>query len=338
MLFRFILLAALSQISFSLYGVETTKVELLPLATKVVLNARVEAITEATVSAQVHAKVKRVYVDVDDHVTTGTLLLELDDTELKAQLAKARAAAVVAQAQASKANSEFVRLQGLAQEQFVSDNEMTKATSAADIAKANIRLAQAQIAQVQQQLTYTKIIAPYSGVVTARHVEPGETANIGQALLSGFVTQQNRLYIHVPMSLISAVEAKQRLLAKNSNDTWSVLDKLTIAPNADKQTHTVMVRANIDKFEFAHRPGSFVQVAIETTPRQALLVPQSALFQQGDLSAVFVQLGSSYALRQVVVGASQGDKIELVSGVKQGDVVVTQAAAFAADRTLIKHK
>ncbi|NVK25268.1 MAG: efflux RND transporter periplasmic adaptor subunit [Gammaproteobacteria bacterium] len=309
---------------------ETEKVQAVSLQTLVKLDGQVEAISRSTVSAQVSAKVKNIYVDVDDRVTTGTLLLEMDDTELKAQLAKANAALNVANAQSVQAQSEYKRLQGLKSSQFVSDSDMTKAEAAVQVAQANINLAKAQIAQVEQQLTYTKIIAPYSGVVTARHIEVGETANMGQPLLTGFALNQNRLILQVPNSLIGWIDNSQSLLAQNTEGQWVTLNNLTIAPSADPLTHTVMVRANIDKTQFKQRPGSFVKVAVATDERTALVVPEQALVQQGDLNAVYVQLDDAFVLRQVMVGEQHGDNVEVISGLREQDVVVKNGAEYLA--------
>jgi len=311
---------------------ESVAVQRIQLDTKVVLNGHIEAINESTVSAQVNAKVKKIHVDVDDQVAVGKVLIELDDSELKAQLAKANASLKVAQANATQAQSEYNRLKGLTSESFVSENDMTKATSALDVAKANISLAKAQIAEVKQQLTYTKIIAPYSGVVTARHIEVGETANFGQPMLTGFALNQNRLIVHVPNSLVADIESSNSLLAQTSNGMWRELTNLTIAPNLDTDTHTLLVRANISKDNFNQRPGSFIKVAVKTNPRSALVVPTSAVFNQGDLSAVYVKIGEKYVLRQVVLGGTNKQMIEVLSGLSEHDNVARFGAKLLASQ------
>lgn len=317
----------------SAQNAEFVAVKRIQLDTKVVLNGYVEAINEATVSAQVNAKVKKIHVDVDDQVTLGKVLIELDDSELKAQLAKANASLKVALANAAQAQSEYNRLKGLTSESFVSENDMTKATSALEVANANISLAKAQIEEVKQQLTYTKIIAPYSGVVTARHIEVGETANFGQPMLTGFAINQNRLIVNVPNSLASDIDAAKSLLAQTGNGFWNELSNLTIAPNLDKDTHTLLVRANIDKNTFNQRPGSFIKVAVKTDPRSALVVPSSAVFNQGDLSAVYVRIGEQYVLRQVVLGDTNKQMIEILSGLSEQDSVARFGAKFLASQT-----
>lgn len=323
----------LLSLMFTVQANEVVGVKRIQLDTKVVLNGYVEAINESTVSAQVNAKVKKIHVDVDDQVTVGKILIELDDSELKAQLAKADASLKVAQANANQANSEYNRLKGLTSNSFVSENDMTKATSALEVANANISLAKAQIAEVRQQLSYTKVIAPYSGVVTARHIEVGETAKFGQAMLTGFAINQNRLIVHVPNSLVADIEAAKTLLAQNNQGQWTELTNLTLAPNLDRETHTLLVRANINKDSFNQRPGSFIKVAVKTDPRSALVVPSTAVFNQGDLSAVYVKIGETYVLRQVILGDKSDQVIEVLSGLTEQDHVARMGAQTLASQS-----
>lgn len=317
-------------LSSPVHAVETTAVKKVNLATKVILDGHIEAISESTVSSQVNAKVKKIHVDVDDRVSAGKVLIELDDTELKAQLAKANASLKVAEAQSTQAQSEYKRLKGLESESFISENDMARAVSAVEVAAANISLAKAQIAQVTQMLSYTTIIAPYTGVVTKRHIEVGETANFGQPLLTGFALNQNRLFVHVPNSLIADVESSKSILAQNAQGNWHELTNLTIAPSADVMTHTVMVRANVDKNNFSQRPGSFIEVAVKTDSRPALTVPSSAVFHQGDLSAVYVKAGDNFVLRQVMAGNVDNGVTEVISGLSENEEVAVNGAAYLA--------
>lgn len=320
--------------SFSLTAQPKVAVTEKVTSNKVLLNGYIEAITEATVSAQVSAEVKQIYVDVEDRVSAGALLLELDDKELKSQLAKANAALLAAKAQRQSQQSEFERLQRLSANRFVSDNDMTKAKSAVEVSLANIEAAEAEIAHVRQMLTYTKIIAPYSGVVTSRHVEPGEMVQPGSPLLSGFALQQSRLTLDVPSSLISHVEKSGKIEAQMSDGDWLSLANLTIAPQVDKDTDTVMVRANVDKKHFPQRPGSFIKVAVNWGIKKRLYVPWSSVFYQGDLAAVYVQVGSSVALRQIIVGEVDGGLQEVISGLQKDEQVIVDASRYLASMSL----
>lgn len=330
------LLLGLTVFSWSINAVPMSTVKLSSLPTTVVVDAEVEAITAATVSAQVSARVKRLFVDVNDKVEAGDILVELDDTELRLRLAKAKAAKSVASAQLTQANTEYKRLKGLETQQFVSDQDISIAMSNREVAQAKVYLTQAEIAEVQQLLTYTKITAPYSGVVTARHIEIGEMAAIGAPLLSGFRMNQNRIVAQIPNRLIDGLESQGILTMKTGENNWLKLTDLTIAPNSSADSRSVMVRANVDDSVLKLRAGSLVKVGVVVGYRNALTVPTSAVFYQGDLAAVYVQVADVIALRQVLVGNIDSGQIEILSGLANEDKVVTDSAAYLAQHTATK--
>ena len=326
-----VLLVTLSLFSFMGSALELANVRTERLATKVILDAQVEAVTAATVSAQVSASVKNIYVDVNDKVVAGSLLIELDDIELQVRMARAQASLAVAKAQLSQAEIEYNRLKGLESKQFVSDNDITRALSATHVARANVKLARTEISEVKQLLTYTKVVAPYSGVVTERHIEQGEMASIGQPLLSGFKLNQNRIVAQVSSALVSSIEQSGFILIKTSTNDWLELKELTISPNSNPLTHAVMVRADLDTDVLSIRPGSLVKVAVVTGEREALIVPKSAVFYQGDLAAIYVKVNDEIVLRQVLIGEEEQGRVEVLSGIKGNEVVVVDGSNFLAN-------
>lgn len=326
-----ILLVTLSLFSFMGSALELANVRMERLSNKVILNAQVEAVTAATVSAQASATVKSIYVDVNDKVVAGSVLIELDDTELQVRMAKAQASLAVAKAQLSQAEIEYDRLKNLESKQFVSDSDMTRALSATRVGRANAELAKAEISEVEQLLTYTKVVAPYSGVVTERHIELGEMASIGQPLLSGFKLNQNRIVAQLSSSLVSHIEQSGYILIKTSTNDWLELRDLTISPNTHPSTHAVMVRANTGADLNSMRPGSLVKIAVVTGVRDVLTVPKSAVFYQGDLAAIYVKVNDEIVLRQVLTGEEEQGRVEVLSGIKSNDVVVVRGSNFLAN-------
>lgn len=329
---RILSVAALTTCAANVVANEVTWVE---TTSKLVPNyqaieAEIEAINESTVTAQVSGKVKAIYVDVDDQVAAGQLLLEIDDTVLKAQLAEATAAKKAAEAQFQAAKIEFERLNNLRQQSFVSQTQLTQAQSAMDVAKANVQVSEAQIQRISELIGFSRIEAPYSGVVLARHIEVGETALVGQPLLTGFALNQNRIVSHIPNGLVRHLELAKSALYLQVAERWLPISPVTLSPNADPVTRTVMARANIDASTIAQRPGSFLKAAIKTGDRSALVVPSSAVFRQGDLTAVYVSFNQDYALRQVRVGQVLDGEIEVISGLKEGEKVALNPAQLVS--------
>lgn len=329
-----VLLIAIISTSRFATSANLTQVITKTLPTKVIIDAELEAATAATVSAQVSAVVTKLHFDVNDKVEAGAILVELDDTELITQLDKSKAALSLYLAQLKQAQIELARLQALASEQFVSSNQITRATSNVEVAQANVNLAKAEMATTTKLLSYTKVVAPYSGVVTARHIEVGEMALIGMPLLSGFKQQQNRLVAHLPQRLVEKAEINGFILAQNSEGLWVELHGLTIAPHTHSNNHTVMVRVNVTPSQIDKRPGSFVKAAVLTQYQEALVIPQSAVFYQGDLATVFVKAGEQIVLRQVLIAQPEQGEVEVLSGLQSGDKVITHGAAYLSQLQL----
>lgn len=295
-----------------------------------VVDGVVEAINQSTVKSLVNAKVTAIYADVDDYVAANSLLLELDDTQIKASYNQALAGVKIAQAALKQASTDLKRLTELKQSSYVSDSDLSTAQANADKARGQLQLYQAQMAESKERLSHTKIIAPYSGVVVARHIEVGETALVGTALLTGLAVNQNRIVVHIPQRLIHYVEASNEILVQDMNQSWISLTAPVIAPIADKLSHTVMVRAMVDKSMLNVRPGSFVKVGVNSGEKTIIAVPKSAVVQQGDLVGVFVSMNGKFNLRQIRTGDTFNDKLEVLSGLLANEKVATQGLQVLA--------
>lgn len=291
-----------------------------------VVDGSIEAINQSTIKALVNAKVKAIYVDVDDYVVENTLLVALDDTEIRTNLAQAVAGVSIAEAALVQAKTELKRLQDLKDSSFVSESALTAAQANRDKAFGQLQFYQAQVDESNLRLSYTKIIAPYSGVVVARHIEAGETALVGSPLLTGFSVNQNRVVANVPQRLIQNIEENKQIWVQKADKSWIGLSDPIIAPSANKYNHTVLVRANINKQEFSMRPGSFIKVGVDIGPKKILTIPFSSVIYQGDLVAVFVKQSNGFVLRQIRVGKNHDGQLEVISGLEKGDVIATNGS------------
>ncbi len=307
---------------------ETLSLQPVTITTQVLLNGQVEAVNEATLSAQVSARVQDIRVDVNDQVPPDTLVVILDDAELKAQLQQAQSALRVARSDNTRAEADYRRYQALRKKQYVTAEAAKQYQSQRDISRANIVAARAQIAEIKQKLTYTQIKAPYGGIVTARHIKIGETAQIGQPLLSGFDLSALRVQAHVPQGLVSAIRTAGFIRAQNTAGEWHTITDLTIFPQADPATHTVTVRGLLHPTQFQPMPGSYLRLAIPTGQQQVIRIPVDSLLERGDLQAVYVQQNEAVLLRQVVTGTRTSAGIVILSGLRAGEVVLRNAARY----------
>jgi RND family efflux transporter MFP subunit len=294
-----------------------------------VYDGRVEAVNRATVSAQTAGRVASISYDVDDYVEAGSEILRFTDVEQQAALRRAEAALNEASARAREASKELKRVGELVDKGSVSKREYDGAVANVEAAGARENSARSAVREAQQQLEYTIVRAPYPGIVTERHVEAGETVNVGQPLMSGLSLDALRVTADIPQRV--AAEVRSRKLAFVITDDGRIEPtKLTIFPFANESTNTFRVRLELPPGHAVGFPGMFVKVAFVVGDSQRLLIPESALARRSEVSGVYV-VDDMDAVRfhQVRTGNRFADQVEILSGLQVGERVATDTVAAA---------
>lgn len=296
------------------------------VADEQILDGMVEPVRQSTVSAEFVGRIEEINFDVDDFVPKGSVLIRFRDNEQRARLAQGKAARAEAKARLTEARQEYKRVQNLVAKKLVAQSEMDRATAALNSAEARLAAAEAQIKVDEEQLARTVIKAPYSGFVVGRHVEVGETVQVGQPLMTGLSLQDLRVTVQVPQSFIAAVAGQDRATVSFPGEQLPsvTVQHLTVFPYADPLSHTVKVRMNLPKDLKDVRSGTFVKVSFITGESRQLLVPRQAVVHRSELSAVYVAgKDGAISLRQVRIGQPRGkDMIEVLSGLEEGENVV----------------
>lgn len=295
-----------------------------PLQDTVRLDGVIEAVQQSTVSAQTSGTVQALPFDVDDSVAAGALIVQLEDSEQQARLAQAQAAMAEAQAGAVDARQRYERIQTVHERGLVSRQELDQARNALNAAQARVERAKAALAEARQQLDYTRIVAPYGGILTERHVELGEAVNPGQPLLSGLSLEQLRVVVDLPQRYAAAARADRRARVTLADGRVLETGTMTFYPYANPATHTFRLRMALTEPNNALFPGMLVKVAVPVSVRQALWVPLSSLIHRSEVRAVFVLDDRGQPrLRQVRTGVREGDRIEILAGLDEGEPVVS---------------
>lgn len=290
----------------------------------------VEAVQQAELTAQTGGRVAVVKVDVNDRVAAGEVLLRLTAIEQQAGANTARAQLRAAEAAATEADANYRRYAALASGQYVSRAQIDQARAARDSATAARDAARAQLAQAGQQTEYTVIRAPFSGIVSARAVEPGESVAPGQALMAVYAPGALRIEVQVPQSDAVAIRAAGRAQIVLADGRSIDAAEVIVFPAADPSTHSVGVRVALPDVERAPQPGATAKVVfpISTGAGDRMLrIPAGALVQRGEVSGVYVLTGDRLALRQIRLGQRRGEQVEVIAGLKAGDQVATDPIA-----------
>ena len=330
------------RVSATTHALDTAKVIYQTIAHTVFLDGVVDPVRQSTVSAEFVGRIEKINFDVDDFVPKGAVLIRFRDKEQRARLARDKAAEAEARAHLTEARQDFKRVQNLVAKKLMARSEMDRVTAALNSAKARLDAAVAQVKVAEEQLDRTVIKAPYSGFVVARHVEIGETVQVGQPLMTGLSLEDLRVTVQVPQSLIAAVAAQNHatITFPGTQQPPITVEHLTVFPYADPQSHTVKVRMNLPKGMKTIRAGTFVKVSFVTGESRELLVPSSAVIHRSELTAVYVMAqDGSISLRQVRTGQRHEDgKIEILSGLGEGEKVVldpVQAGLFMKERQVV---
>ena len=286
----------------------------------------VEAVKKATISAQVSGRVTEVNFDIDDYVEKGSVILRIRDKEYKARLRSAKAALKEAKANHKDATLEFNRIKGLYKDKIVSESNYDKARAALKAAEARVAASEAGITEANEKLSNTIIKAPFSGIVTERHIEPGETMRIGQAIMTGFSMSLLRVSADVPQAYINAVRKNKKAIVSSLENGHPALsaNKLTIFPFANPKSHTFKVRATLPNDATGLFPGMLVKIAFEIDNKNRLLIPTTAIVHRSEVSAIYVVAkNNKLQLRQIREGKQFGDKTEILAGLNSDEIVAT---------------
>jgi RND family efflux transporter MFP subunit len=289
-----------------------------------VVDATIEAVQQATVSAQVSGRITEISVDVDDYVEKGKVIIRLRDKEQ-------RAAFDAAKARFEEAAADYKRVQEVYAKKLV-------AKAALDKAEAQLKATRAALDQAQEALEHTLIRAPYSGIVVKRLVEVGETARVGQPLMTGLSLEKLRAVVNLPQSLIHSVRQRQQawVWVGVDGETRVKAESLTISPFADPDSHTFLVRVNLPVGDHHIYPGMYTKVAFASGEANRLVIPAQAVAHRSEVTAVYVKdAKGALNLRQVRLGEGLPEnQIEILAGLSAGEAVVLDPVAAAAAITL----
>jgi RND family efflux transporter MFP subunit len=310
----------------------------------------VRARTSGTISSQVMGYVQQVSVQVGDRVRQGQILVTLDARELEegvrgaeAGLAEVRSAIPEAESAmaAVKANLDlagttFKRIEDLAAKKSISNQESDEASARLKAAQANYEMARSKRAQLDPRLAgaeqavrsatimrdYAKIAAPFSGIVTAKSVEPGNLATPGAPLLTIEQDGVYRLEASVNESRLPAARAGAIVeVALEGVDRRLNARVSEVVPAVDAASRSSIVKIDLPAIPQL-RSGMFGRAFFPLASRKVVEVPASAIVERGQLQSVFVAEDGTARTRLITTGQRANDAVEVLSGLSAGEKVV----------------
>ncbi|AUC86693.1 efflux RND transporter periplasmic adaptor subunit [Polaribacter sp. ALD11] len=294
------------------------------------VSGKIQATNSADLSTRVMGYVKNVHVNVGDKVRKGQLLISINNTDLQAQ--KGQANAGITQAKTAFANAEknYNRFKSLFASASVTQKEMDDMRANYQMAKAGLEAANQKKNEINAQLAYSNITAPFSGVVTRKNIDSGDMANPGIPLISLETPKEFEVLAMVPETEISQIKkgTTVSVLVKSLEKTikGKVIEVSTSAKNTGGQ---YLVKVNLEKTDAAILSGMFatVQFPVERKAKSELvLIPADAIVKNGQLSGVYtVSQTNTALLRWLRLGRAYGDEVEVLSGLNADESYIVSA-------------
>jgi RND family efflux transporter MFP subunit len=298
----------------------------------------VHARETAVVSAQVMGRIQQVLVHEGDNVRAGQTLALLDDAAMRTSVTQAEAGVRAAQNQQTAAESEaklaastLERYRQLETQKSVSPQEMDEVSGRAQAAAARLDAVRAQTDAARAQengartmMGYTRLLAPFNGIVTSRMADPGTLASPGVPLLQVDQVGALQLQATVDESAIGAIHKgmKTQVAIGGASSTNIVGTVQEIVPAADPVSHSFLVKIDLPSSSQLHA-GMYGTAEFGNGTRQAIVIPRSAVVQRGSLVCAYVLDNNGIAqLRYLTLGSAQGNFVEVLSGISSGEKLV----------------
>jgi multidrug efflux pump subunit AcrA (membrane-fusion protein) len=324
------------------------------------LPGTVQPLHESAIYARVSGYVRRWNADIGALVRQGTVLAEIDAPELEQNVQQARSQVEMSRASLGLARADLARWTSLARDSAVTGQELDQKRAAFASAQANTNGAEANLRRLVQTGAYTRVIAPFTGVVTARNVDIGSLITVagatssplsngsggigGNASSAGSLfriaqTDTVRTYVTVPAiyatSMRPGLDADVEVQGMSGRRFAGKL--VRTSASLDAATRTLLAEIDIPNRDFAILPGMYAQVTLHF-PRATppLLVPASALvIRSGGPQVMVVESAkgstSTVRLKSVQIGRDYGSTLEIADGVFDGATIVTNPNADLDD-------
>lgn len=296
----------------------------------VTVSGRIEAGSSANISTRMMGNITNILVKPGDLVKKGDLLLTISSADLLAKQAQVRASITQAKSTLDNAEKDYNRFSILHQKGSASDKELENVSTRFEMAKAGFEAANQMEMEVQAQLAYTNLRSPFSGVVANTFVKEGDLASPGMPLLTVEGTSNYEAAVLVPESQISNVQegADVMVLVKSSNK--KIMGKVKqVSPSAKNTGGQYLVKITLDEAENI-LPGMYVKAdivsAFSSKEQSSPMVIKEALIHHGQLTGIYTFSADSKAiLRWIRTGESFGEKVEILSGISEGEQYIVSA-------------
>jgi membrane fusion protein, multidrug efflux system len=274
----------------------------------------ISSLNDATLASRVAGLVEEIRVREGSRVKAGEILIVLDDRDLRAQRDRA-------EAELENATLQLQRVRTLYAERSAAKQELDNAERIHKVSEATLRT-------IEANLAYTRITAPFDGIITTKMIEVGELASPGRSLLRIEDPKNFRLEATVAETDVSHLRVGQSVTVRlDATGGGEITGRVAqILPVADPSTHSFLVKVNLPRVR-SMRSGLFGRMMFPVGTRNGLMVPQSSVSVKGEMAQVYI-VGESglIQLRLIQLGRVYRNRVDVLSGLTSGERVLTRFA------------
>lgn len=335
-------------------SVETEEVTLKPIAEQVRSYGTIKAQDVIAITPQTNNRITKFYVDLGDTVRAGQLLAKINDATFRDQRNQAQAQLEQARIAVLRDSSEYARQQRLAEKELTSEAELQLAEVNYLSSLASLESAKASLTQAIENFSFTEVRAPVRGVIISRNGEEGDLASSGTPIfeIANLVGYETRVFLPVQDWRFVKIGQKVNLRVSNeaSATTQGIISRKS--PQLDATTGLGEVVITLTNSGPSIYPGVLTESVIDIQNKpSAVVIPRSALVEKVETVvepesntisldrsySVFVSVGDTVAqLRPLELGIEQGDKIEVVAGLRPGEKIIVTGQSSLQDGAKIR--
>ena len=284
----------------------------------------VQAKVQAALGSRVAGRLVSRTVHVGDLVKKGDVLALLDATAYQLAVRSARAELSSAEATLSSAVATEERQKTLLQSNAAAKAAVESAEQSREAADAGLTRARTALVKAQEQLSYTRILAEFDGVVVATGAEVGQTVSPGEAIVTVARPDERDAVVDIPEIAENIAVGSRFSVSLQINPAVTVKGMVReIAPSADAVTRTRRVKIALENPPDTVRLGTTITAELEGADLTAIMIPQTAVLQKDGKPHVWLVDAGKVHLAPIEAGADAGRALQVAGGLKAGDRVVT---------------
>lgn len=301
----------------------------------IIASGKVEAVETVNISTRVMGSITKIFVKTGDHVNSGQLLFTISNADILAKRAQVDANVAEAEALYQNAQKDYDRFTTLYKQQSATSKELDNITLQYHSAKAGLDAAKQLRNEINVQLSYTRITAPFSGIITQKMMDVGSMVSPGMSVLTLEQSGQLQVVASIPETEITAVQQGGHAVLNIKSAGKTITGTVSqIIPSAQFTGGQYLIKINVPDADKRNLyAGMYVNVTIPVpeakhtvAKNDGILVPVSSIVQKGELAGVYTVGKNNRAfLRWVRLGKAWGDKVEVLSGLDKDEQFVLQA-------------